>query len=300
MAEYVSYFYIAGSLNLEIRLLSSDLIIDNSSGSYTFLTQEPHSEPSYITIDYKISEKTESFIEKPVFAAESFDDNMVPFKWYIYEIDGSVFVEADLNDTSQIKKAVAKVWRKDKVEVTLFLRKGVNEISFDPFFQPWGAILLHYLAHENRGILLHSSGVNDGKNGYVFTAVSGTGKSTMAGLWQKAGAKVINDDRLLLIPNGEEVLMTNTPMPYYQDIYKESPVSDIFLIKQSTENYIKPLSGVAAVAGLMANCIQFLYNKEMVQKHLASLTAITQKCPVYELGFKPTTDIVEMIRDEFG
>jgi hypothetical protein len=104
MAEHVSYFYVIGSLSLELRLLSSDLTLDTSSGSYSFLTQEPHSGTVDITIDYKISERIEQFAKDPVFAAESFADNMVPFKWYVYENDGVVFIEADLNDTSQIKK----------------------------------------------------------------------------------------------------------------------------------------------------------------------------------------------------
>jgi hypothetical protein len=299
MAEHVSYFYVIGSLSLELRLLSSDLTLDVASGSYSFLTQEPHSRGAEITIDYKISERIEQFAKDPVFVAESFDDNMVPFKWYIYENDGVVFIEADLNDTSQIKKAVAKICQKDKIEVALYLRKGVERLRFDPFFQPWGAILLHYLAHENSGVLLHSSGVNDGKNGYVFTAVSGTGKSTIAALWQSEGAQIINDDRLILMPQDAGVMMSNTPMPYYQDVYKESPVTAVFLIKQSSNNYIKPLPGVAGVAGLMANCIQFLYDKKMVQKHLNSLTAIAERCPIYELGFKPDTEIVEIIRSEF-
>ena len=122
----------------------------------------------------------------------------------------------------------------------------------------------------------------------------------MAALWQQKGAQIINDDRLILIPDGDKVIMTNTPMPYYQDVYKESVVSAIFLLKQSPDNYIKPLPGVLGITGLMSNCIQFLYNNEMVKKHLETITNITKRCNVYEVGFRPTTEITDIIRREFG
>ncbi len=300
-APLFSYFYKTGGLNLEVRLFSEGLTPDSSSGSYTFLVDKAEPEFVDFSISYFVVKKVEAFKSKPVFTGESFELNTVPYKWKVYEKDDLPFVLLDMGDGGSFSKALVRFdLDKREVEVSLQLKNGIGEISFDPFFQPLGSLLFHYLIHSKHGILIHASGVKDGNNGYVFTAVSGTGKSTMAGLWQKAGASVINDDRIIIVPQTGGILMTNSPMPYYQDVYKESPVSVIFLIKQSPENYLKPLSGVAGVAGVMANCIQFLYSKEMVQQHLQAITAITDKCPVYELGFRPTTEITEIIRGEFG
>ena len=296
-----SYFYKTGGLNLEVILLSGGLTLDCSSGSYTFLSDKVTQEEVDFRILYFIENELELFESKPVFTGESFEVNTVPYKWKVYEKDDMLLILIEMGEGASVNRSVVKFNIKRKeIEVKLQLSYDSNEISFDPFFQPLGSILLHYLIQSKQGIMIHASGVKDDEKGYVFTAVSGTGKSTMVGLWQKTGAQVINDDRLILIPKEGKVIMTNTPMPYYQDIYKESTVSAIFLIKQSPENYLKQVPGVAGVAGLMANCIQFLYNKEMVHKHLKAITEITHKCPVYELGFKPTTEITEIIRSEFG
>ncbi len=295
------YFYKTGGLNLEVRLLSEGLTLDRFSGSYTFLSDKVPQEEVDFRILYFIENKLGSFENKPVFTGESFEVNTVPYKWKVYEKDDMLLILIEMGEGASVNRLVVKFnIKKKEIEVKLQLSNDSNEISFDPFFQPLGSILLHYLIQNKQGIMIHASGVKDSNRGYVFTAVSGTGKSTMAGLWQKTGAQVINDDRLILIPKGEKVIMTNTPMPYYQDVDKDSPVTAVFLIKQSSENYLKPVMGAAGVAGLMANCIQFLYNKEMVQQHLEAITAIAGKCPVYELGFKPTTEITEIIRREFG
>ncbi len=296
-----SYTYRIGGLYLKALLKDNILKLDQTAGSYKYLLNGNEVTTTDFVISYDLIEKNIIPTNKPVFTGKSFDENQIPYEWYVYEYKEYFSVIIKINDGVSSGVAKADFYLQQK-SISVYLEQKITEdtLKIEPFFQPFGAIVLNYLTHFHDGILLHSSGVKDGNNGYVFSAVSGTGKSTMAGLWQQKGAQIINDDRLILIPNGDKIIMTNTPMPYYQDIYKESEVSAIFLLKQSPKNYIKPLPGVAGITGLMSNCIQFLYNKEMVQKHLASITNITKRCPVYEVGFKPTTEIIDIIRDEFG
>ncbi len=296
-----SYIYKTGGLYLKV-LLKSDLIkLDHSCGSYRFLHKLPNKNSADYVVSYSVDQEIEIPVGRPAFTGKSFDDNLIPYEWNVYEYKGYFSLVIKINDESSISLVKADFNLNEKnISVSLKLKGNTHSLNLEPFFQPFGPLLLNYVTHFNHGLLLHASGVNDGHNGYVFSAVSGTGKSTMAGLWQQMGAKIINDDRLVLIPQDDRIIMTNTPMPYYQDIYKESKVSGIFLLKQSPTNYIKPLPGISGITGLMSNCIQFLYNKEMVQKHLKSITNITKKCPVFELGFKPTTEITDIIRREFG
>ena len=296
-----SYTYKIGGLHFKVLLKNNILELDKTAGSYKFLVDSHEAIDYDFVVSYNLVQNTIAPTGKPVFTGESFDDNQVPYKWSVYELENHFSVIIKINNSESEAMAIADFHLKQKtISVSLEQKTTEDTLKIEPFFQPFGAILLNYIAHFRNGILLHSSGVKDGKNGYVFSAVSGTGKSTMARLWQQRGAQVINDDRLVLIPHDDKIVMTNTPMPYYQDVYKESEVSAIFLLKQSPNNYIKPLPGVAGITGLMSNCIQFLYNKEMVKKHLESITNITKKCPVYEVGFKPTTEITDIIRDEFG
>jgi len=297
-----SYIYKIGGLYLNVLLKTKRLDLAKQSGSYKFILYDSEFVDSDFSISFSFIEKIKTPPVTPSFSSRSFGENQIPYEWEVFEFKDSFSLVFNVNNNPDIDLAEIKFKLNDKsVNIKLQQRNNnSSRILFDPFFLPLGPILLNYLVHHAGGVMLHSSGVKDNENGYVFTAVSGTGKSTMAGLWQKTGAQIINDDRLVLIPGNDGVMMTNTPMPYYQDVYKESPVTAIFLIKQSPENYLKPLPGAAGVAGLMSNCIQFLYNKKMVQKHLEALTAIAEKSPIYELGFKPDTEITDIIRREFG
>jgi hypothetical protein len=89
--------------------------------------------------------------------------------------------------------------------------------------------------------------------------------------------------------------MHNTPM-YYVDIPKEKPLHSIYLICHSRENIINKLSGATAVSRLMAYCIQHGYNSIILQHHLEFLTQLCSKVSIYEVGFKPDTEIVDLIK----
>ena len=53
------------------------------------------------------------------------------------------------------------------------------------------------IAHES--IILHASYVNYNGKAILFTAPSGTGKSTQAALWEEyKGAEIVNGDRVII------------------------------------------------------------------------------------------------------
>jgi len=296
-----SYIYNIGGLYFKVLLSDKSFILDKNSGSFKFISSVQWDANSGYNISYSIQPHIKVPSQMPTFTGKSFDNNLTPYQWEVYETVNDFSLYIKIEDNSHVSFVKADFFLdKKNIEVSIKLKRGYSDLQFDPFMQPLGALIFSYVSHHENGILVHASGVVDGHNGYVFTAVSGTGKSTLAGLWEKTGARVINDDRLMLIPKNNGILMTNTPMPYYQDVYKEGMVKAIFLIKQSKENYIKRQTKVQAITGLMANCIQYIYDKGMVQQHLKSLTNIVEKCPVYELGFRPTTEITDIIRHEFG
>ena len=77
-------------------------------------------------------------------------------------------------------------------------------------------------------------------HGYIFSGVSGKGKSTMAKLWDKSGAKVIHDDRLILRNTGNGYKMFNTPV-YNNDEPRESLLDKIFIIEHGSKNMLIPV-----------------------------------------------------------
>ena len=174
--------------------------------------------------------------------------------------------------------------------------KHRNIIQIDPLFHPLGSLLLVYLAHFSGGMLIHASGIKDNDQGYLFTGLSGIGKSTMSRLWKDKGATVINDDRLWIHQLNGKWHIFNTPMIFYAQKPLMSPLSKAFLLRQSPNNECNQITGIQSAMRFMSNCIQHFYNKEMTTAHLDRIVDLTSKVPLYDLGFKPDTEIVDLIR----
>ena len=85
----------------------------------------------------------------------------------------------------------------------------------------------------NQGFQLHASVINWKDKGILFSAPSGTGKSTQADLWKKyEGAKVINGDRALIRKRKRRVYGLWFSICWYiENIYKflSSNQSDCYL-----------------------------------------------------------------------
>lgn len=174
------------------------------------------------------------------------------------------------------------------------LKVGTKATVVDPMRYPLDGLIIYYLAMMHRDIFIHASGVvHDGK-GYVFSGVSGKGKSTMAELWKQKGAEIIHDDRLVIRKKGSVFVMHNTPV-YENDYPKEAVVSRIYLIEHGKENRSERLKGAASVTSVMVNCIQHNWGQETIRMLLESVNDLCNEVPVYRLSFKPDQEVTEKI-----
>jgi len=167
---------------------------------------------------------------------------------------------------------------------------------FDVMKYPLGPILIYYLTARNNAVLIHASGVFDGHKGRLFTGFSGTGKSTMAGLWESAGNRIINDDRLVIRKQENEYVMYNTPM-YYPDEPKSAPLHAIHLIRHEPVNTMEHIAGAKAISNVMAFCIQNNYDASLIGNNVGFITGMTGQIPVYKTGFVPDWSAVTYISE---
>jgi hypothetical protein len=142
--------------------------------------------------------------------------------------------------------------------------------------------------------MIHASGVNHHEKGHVFSGVSGKGKSTMAGIWNEAGSRVIHDDRLIIRNTGGSFTMFSTPV-YKNDVPSRSVVSNIYLIDHGSENMMVQVNGAHAISLILANCIQHNWNRTLVSKLIGAVSALCSTVPVTRLYFKPDKEIVDFI-----
>lgn len=163
---------------------------------------------------------------------------------------------------------------------------------------PMGPIIMHYLTLYTDAVLMHASCAFDGEKGRMFSGFSGVGKSTMSKIWASSGAQIINDDRLIIRKVDNQFLVYNTPM-YYDDDSKKCPLSAIYLISHSPENKILKVKGALAVSKVMAFCIQNNFEREFISKRLQLFAEICSAADIYELGFVPTSEVIDFVK-EYG
>jgi len=208
--------------------------------------------------------------------------------WSVYRHQSGMFISTNFPG-NQNKKAILKF--------SLIMREwdlwidGI-EGSTDPLEYPLDGLVLYYLTVINGDIMIHASGVNIAGYGYLFSGVSGKGKSTIAQICKDSGAKVIHDDRLIIRNINSKYRMFNTPV-YRDDKPAESILNRLFLIEHGTENKIVPVIGANAVTLVIANCIQHNYSPDMIARFLGSVSIMCSAVPVATLRFKPDRRVID-------
>jgi hypothetical protein len=163
--------------------------------------------------------------------------------------------------------------------------------SFDPFEYPLDGLILYYLTVMNGDIFIHGSAVLHQGCGYLFTGVSGSGKTTMAKLWEQGGALVIHDDRVIIRKSDGGFIMHNTPV-YSDEEPRQAPLSRIFIIGHGLHNEIVALRGANALSRVMANCIQHNWSTDLIGQLTGSLYLLTRSVPVAMYRFVPDAGAV--------
>lgn len=149
-----------------------------------------------------------------------------------------------------------------------------------------GAAFYHRLV-DHGGIMLHSSAVAYKGEAYLFSADSGTGKSTHTSLWLKEfgdDAVIINDDKPALRITDEGIMCCGTPFSGKHDISENHlyPVKGIAFIERAETNSISPISPFTSLPLIMQQTVRS-FTEVRADKFLSLLSDILTKVPVYSL-----------------
>jgi len=160
----------------------------------------------------------------------------------------------------------------------------------DPLPYPIDGLILYFLSAINGGIMIHGSGVICNGRGWVFTGRSGSGKTTMAGIFDRNGDRVVHDDRLILMKDDGRWVMHSTPV-YRNDEPRSSEVDHMWVISHGRSNISAPLSGAEAAGLIMANCIQQNWDGDATARLVASVTDLASSVKISRLQFLPDSSI---------
>ena len=151
---------------------------------------------------------------------------------------------------------------------------------------------------DHQGMMVHASAVVlDGK-AYLFSADSGTGKSTHTQLWLKRFPKayILNDDKPAVRWEEGRLFAYGTPWSGKTDwnVNEKVPLGGLVFLQRSETNWVRPASGNRMVNNLLKQTLRRLSANRM-EKMLTMADILLQHTKVLELGCNISLDAVDTV-----
>jgi hypothetical protein len=188
------------------------------------------------------------------------------------------------------------------------VRQDANPYSVDSVLRIVHSLILA----ERGGFLLHSaSAICDGR-AYLFSGVSGAGKTTMTRL-APADITLLTDEISYICPSNDRPSDDRGSDPQYRafgtpfagELAKvgencAAPVSALFFLEQGPENRVEEVPAAEATRRLMRNILFFADDRGLVEKLFATACEFVDRVPIRRLTFYPDARVWDEIRNFHG
>jgi len=181
------------------------------------------------------------------------------------------------------------------------VRQNANPYSLDSVLR-----ILHSLILARRGgFLLHAaSAICDGR-AFLFSGVSGAGKTTMTRI-ATPNVTLLTDEISYVRPDAGEDRPGMTSYrafgtPFAGELAKagentSAPIAALFFLEKGPENRIDEMSSAEAVRRLMRNILFFAEDPNLVEGLLSTACAFVASLPIRRLTFYPDSQVWEQVR----
>ncbi len=213
---------------------------------------------------YKIADLNIALSNHSDFTKQYLSEYIVDSSQYDFSID----VTDDM--ISYEKQISVEVVPEHYYEITAVLRAICN-------------VILKY----HNGFFLHCSCLMYENEAYIFTAKSGTGKSTHSRLWREVFSDkvtMINDDKPIIRLIDDTFYIYGTPWNGKHSISNniKAPIKAIFYLHQANHNKATLCDPVSAISKLLSQTI-LPDDKEVMNHLLDMLEKLILKTPVFDL-----------------
>ena len=143
-------------------------------------------------------------------------------------------------------------------------------------------------------LLIHASVIRKDGYGYLFTAPSGTGKSTHTHLWYKniPGCDLMNDDNPVIRIVDGQARIYGSPWsgktPCYRNIW--APIGAITRLEQRPANEIRQMSALEAFTTLLPAVSSMKWDRRVYMGICQTISRMIKSTPVYWLGCLPDAE----------
>ncbi len=214
-------------------------------------------------------------------AMELFGRTEAQAKPYLCPVDGP----ADITITCDARRLLDLNPSLESEDVTLYIATG---ILFAQKLLPF------------EGTYLHASAVVLEGKAYLFSAHSGTGKSTHTEKWCRLfGAEYLNDDKPALRFFNSQWTAYGTPWSGKHDLSSPqgAPVGGIAFLKRGAQNSIRRLTAQEAVPLFVGQSLWRLPKHEQMEQQLRLVDRLVQQVPIWELTCRNDDDAAILAHD---
>ena len=179
-----------------------------------------------------------------------------------------------------------------------WVRQTPNPYSLDSVLRIVHSLILA----ERGGFLLHAASAICEGRAYLFSGVSGAGKTTMTRL-APSDITLLTDEISYVRPAGGGYSAYGTPFTGELANTGENSkarVAALFFLEKGSENHIDEVSPAEAVRLLMRNILFFAEDPELVEKLLATACDFVAGVPIRRLTFYPDARVWDTIRSFEG
>ncbi len=140
---------------------------------------------------------------------------------------------------------------------------------------------------DHSGMLLHASAVEYEGKAYLFSAPSGTGKSTHTSLWMKkfSGATILNDDKPAIRAIDGTFYVYGTPWSGKTNLNqnKKIPLQGIAFIRRSETNEISVMPSMSAIENILNQTVRS-GEQNQANRLLDFISDLVNAIPIYQLS----------------
>lgn len=173
------------------------------------------------------------------------------------------------------------------------IQQTINPYSLDSVLRIMHTLLLARMG----GFLLHSASAIRNGRAFLFSGVSGAGKTTMARLAPPDAALLTDEISYVTLQDGR---YTARGTPFFGELARvgenlRAPIECVYLLAKGPENKIEPVVGGDAVRGLLGNILFFARDPEFVKLVFDAAVEFVGRVPIRRLTFVPDSRVWELI-----
>jgi hypothetical protein len=178
------------------------------------------------------------------------------------------------------------------------LKHGQIHQSRSPYAIDCVLRIVHSLILARQGgFLVHAASAIRGGKAFLFSGVSGAGKTTISRL-APPEATLLTDEISYVRRDGNQYVACGTPFAGELARVGENqsaPVSVLFLLEKGLQNRIEPVGAAEAVQRLLRNVLFFADDRELVELVFQAACEFASLVPIRRLIFFPDHRVWDII-----